>query len=101
MFNDVTAGLIFITYFILYQQVENNFISPTIQSKKVELSALAVLASVTIGLYVFGLAGGIISIPIAGCIKVLLEDYLTRAKQNRIESDKPLTKLVKKLQGES
>lgn len=101
LFNDTTAGLIFITYFILYQQVENNYVSPKIQSKKVELSALAVLASVTIGLYVFGLAGGIISIPIAGCIKVLLEDYLGRAKQSREQSDKPLAKLVKKIHGES
>lgn len=101
LFNDPGAGVVFIIYFILYQQIENNFISPTIQSKKVELSALAVLASVTIGLYVFGLAGGIISIPIAGCIKVLLEDYLVRAKENRKESDKPLAKLVKKIQGEN
>jgi predicted PurR-regulated permease PerM len=101
LFNDPGAGVVFVVYFILYQQVENNFISPTIQSKKVELSALAVLASVTIGLYVFGLAGGIISIPIAGCIKVLLEDYLVRAKENRKESEKPLAKLVKKIQGEN
>jgi predicted PurR-regulated permease PerM len=56
---------------------------------------------VTIGLYVFGLAGGIISIPIAGCIKVLVEDYLERAKKNRIQSDKPIARLVKKLQGEN
>ena len=99
-FNDVTAAIVFIIFFVVYQQVENNFVSPTIQSKKVELSALAVLASVTIGLYMFGLPGGIISIPIAGCIKVLLDEYLSRAKQNRIESDKPLSKLVKKLKHE-
>jgi predicted PurR-regulated permease PerM len=101
IFNDASAGIIFVIYFILYQQIENNFISPTIQSKKVELSALAVLGSVTIGLYVFGLAGGIISIPIAGCIKVLLDEYLSRAKENRESSEKPLAKLVKKLHGES
>lgn len=99
-FNDVTAGIVFAAYFIIYQQIENNFISPTIQSRRVELSALAVLASVTIGLYVFGLAGGIISIPIAGCIKVLLEDYLERAKKKRDENEKPLKKFVKKLQKE-
>jgi predicted PurR-regulated permease PerM len=100
-FNNVTAAVIFIVFFTIYQQIENNFISPTIQSRKLELSALAVLTSVTIGLYVFGLAGGIISIPIAGCVKVLVEDYLARAKRNRIASEKPLVKLVKKLQGES
>jgi len=99
-FNDLTAGIIFAIFFIVYQQVENNFISPTIQARKLELSALAVLTAVTIGLYVFGLAGGIISIPIAGCIKVLVEDYLARARKNREKSDRPLAKLVKKLQGE-
>lgn len=100
-FNNLTAAIIFIIFFVIYQQIENNFVSPVIQSRKLELSALAVLGSVTIGLYVFGLAGGIISIPIAGCIKVLLEDYLTRAKHNRVKSEKPLVKLAKKLQGES
>jgi len=58
-FNDITAAIVFAVYFIVYQQIENNFIAPTIQSKAVELSALAVLASVTVGLYVFGIAGGI------------------------------------------
>ena len=99
-FNSLTAGIIFAVYFIIYQQIENNFISPAIQSKRVELSALTVLVSVTIGIYVFGLLGGIISIPVAGCVKVLLENYLARAKQNREKSEKPLAKLVKKLQGE-
>lgn len=100
LFNDTTAGVIFVVFFILYQQVENNFISPAIQAKKVELSALAILVSVAIGLYVFGLAGGIISIPIAGSIKVLLEEHLSRAKEEREKSAKPLAKLVKKLHGE-
>jgi len=101
VFNNLTAGIIFAVYFIIYQQIENNFISPTIQSRKLELSALTVLGSVTIGLYVFGLAGGIISIPIAGCVKVLLEDYLERAKKNRQRSERPLNKLVSKLRIES
>jgi len=81
-FNDTTAAIIFAVYFMIYQQIENNFISPTVQSKTVELSALAVLASVTVGLYVFGIVGGIVSIPIAGCIKVLVEDYLERKKHH-------------------
>lgn len=97
-FNDITAAIIFIVFFVVYQQIENNFISPTIQAKRLELSALAILAAVTIGLYVFGLPGGIISIPIAGCIKVLVEDHLVRAKKNRAKSSTPLAKLARKLQ---
>jgi predicted PurR-regulated permease PerM len=96
--NDVTAAVVFIIYFVIYQQIENNFISPTIQSKAVEMSALAVLIAVTIGLYVFGIAGGIISIPIAGCVKVLFEEYLARKNAHAHKSEKPFHKLVKKLQ---
>jgi predicted PurR-regulated permease PerM len=100
LMNSLPAGIIFAVYFMVYQQIENNFISPTIQSRRIELTPLAVLCAVTIGLYVFGVAGGIISIPIAGCIKVLVEDYLERTREVRVENKKPLSKLVKKLTGE-
>ncbi len=99
-FNAPYAALIYIVFFILYQQVENNFISPSIQSKRLDLSALTVLVAVTIGLYLFGIAGGIISIPIAGSIKVLIEDYLEHAKKVREDNHKPLHRLAKKLKEE-
>ncbi len=98
-FNSLPAAIIFVVYFVVYQQLENNIISPRIQSKRIELSPLAVLAAVTVGLYVFGIAGGIISIPIAGCIKVLIESYLERSREARNEErskQKPFAKLVKK-----
>ena len=64
--NSIPAAIIFLVYFVIYQQIENNFISPTIQAKTIQLSALIVLVSVTIGTYMFGLIGGLVSIPIAG-----------------------------------
>ena len=97
--NSITAAIVYLVFFIIYQQIENNFISPAIQAKKVELSALAVLVAVTVGLYVSGLVGVVAAIPVAGTIKVFLEDYLERAKQERVEQEKPLKKLAKKLQG--
>ena len=95
--NNPVAGIIFIAYFIIYQQIENNIIAPTIQSRGLELTPLAVLIAVTIGIYVFGVIGAVISIPIAGCIKVLIEYYLERGRHKRVEDKKPLTKLVKKM----
>ena len=99
-FNNMTAGVIYAIYFVIYQQIENNFVSPSIQSKKVELSALTVLVAVTIGLYVGSLLGGLVAIPAAGVVKVLLDNYLEQAKSKRVESEKPLNKLVKKLKNE-
>lgn len=99
-FNNLPASIIYAVFFVIYQQVENNFISPRIQAKKIDLSALAVLVSVTIGIYIAGVVGGIIAIPIAGCVRVLIEYYLAKAKQKREKSKKPLTKLVKKLRSD-
>lgn len=82
--NNIPAALIFFAFFILYQQVESNYISPKIQSKRIDLSPLIILMSVTIGIYLFGIAGGIISIPIAGCIKVVVEDHFARSRK-RVE----------------
>ena len=69
------AGLAFLIYTIVYLQIESNVISPKVQGKGLQLPALAVLGAVTIGVYMFGIIGAIISIPIAGCIKVLIEEY--------------------------
>lgn len=97
-FNSVPAAIAYAVYFIIYQQIENNFISPTIQSKNLDLSPLAILAGLTIGLYMFGLVGGLISIPITGCVKILIEEYIRRARALREKADKPVHKLVKKLE---
>lgn len=95
-FNDPAAAIFYVVYFVIYQQIENNYIAPTIQSRRLELSALTILASVTIGLYLFGIAGGIISIPIAGCIKVLADTYLEQRDHKRKKPlKKPLAKLTK------
>lgn len=74
-FNVPWAGIAFLIYTIVYLQIESNIISPKIQGKGMQLPALVILSAVTIGVYTFGLAGAIISIPIAGCIKVLIEEY--------------------------
>ena len=64
------------------------------------MSALSVLVAVTIGLYVGGLVGGFVAIPAAGVVKVLLDNYLEQVKSKRVDNEKPLNKLVKKLKNE-
>ena len=67
--------MIFLIFYIIYQQFENNMIAPKIQSNGMELPSLIILISITIGMYIFGLLGAIISIPVAGIIKVLYDEY--------------------------
>lgn len=102
MLGSMPGGIIYVIFFTIYQQIENNFISPVIQSKKLELSALIVLVAVTIGLYVGGIIGGVIAIPIAGTIKVFLDDYLEAERVAEAEeSEKPLKRIIKKIKSKS
>ena len=87
LFNDPAGAVAFLVFFLLYNQVENNYIVPKVQSKRLELSALAVLVAVILGIYMFGIAGGIISIPIAGCIKIFVEEYILRVKNKRLHKN--------------
>lgn len=94
-FNALPAAIIYAIYFVVYQQIENNAIVPHIQAKKIELSALAVLAAVTIGLFTFGVIGGIIAIPIAGSIRVLIDEYLKHKQNQRHDADDSKPKVAK------
>lgn len=96
-FNVWGAGLAFLIYTVVYLQIEANVISPKVQGKGLQLPALAVLAAVTIGVYMFGIIGAIISIPIAGCIKVLIEEYgksLAPEEDKKPEPKKEEKKLI-------
>lgn len=88
-FNSPAAGIIFFIYILIYLQIEANFISPKVQSRGMKLPALVVLSAVTIGVYMFGLIGAIIAIPIAGCIKILIDEFA--AEDN---DEKPKAKLA-------
>lgn len=76
--NSVWAGVVFAIYYVFYQQLEGHVILPKVQSKGMRMPMLLVLVAVTIGVYMFGLIGAIVSIPIAGCMKVLAEEYGTK-----------------------
>ncbi|MBQ3309921.1 AI-2E family transporter [Candidatus Saccharibacteria bacterium] len=69
------SGLAFAIFYIIYEQIANNVISPKIQGKGMALPPLVILIAITIGMYTFGLIGTLVAIPIAGCIKVLVQEY--------------------------
>ena len=93
-----TAAIIFLIFFVIYMQIEGNYIVPKIQAKRNKLSALAILVSITIGIYLMGIIGAIISIPVAGCIRILAVDYFAKAKNNRDKSERPIEKIIDKIQ---
>jgi predicted PurR-regulated permease PerM len=78
--HSITAGIIVVVFFIVYQQLENHFLQPVIYGRTVQLSPLAVLVAVLIGAEVAGILGALGAIPVAGAIQVILIDWQKHRK---------------------
>jgi predicted PurR-regulated permease PerM len=76
LFTSPFSALGILAYYILYQQIENYLIQPRLQANTTNMSPLLVFASVVIGVSFSGLFGGLVAIPIAGCIRILILDQL-------------------------
>ena len=78
LFTSPVAALILLGYYFLYQQIENYLVQPRIQANSTNMSPLLVFSSVVIGVNFGGIFGGLVAIPIAGCLRILVLDYLRR-----------------------
>lgn len=92
---DLTAGIILLVFFILYQQIENITLQPIVQGKTTNLPPLVIFVSVILGVALIGPIGGLMAIPAAGCAKVLLVDYFNH-REDLKPGDSPKT-LVEKV----
>lgn len=76
LFHSPWSAIIVLAYYILYQQIENYVIQPRVQANTTNMSPLLVFMSVIVGVSFGGLLGGLVAIPVAGCIRIALIDYL-------------------------
>jgi len=79
--HSITAGIILVVFFVVYQQLENHVIQPIVYSRTVQLSPLAILISVLIGAQLAGVLGALAAIPIAGTLQVLFTAWLDERRK--------------------
>jgi predicted PurR-regulated permease PerM len=77
------AMIVFLVVIVVYQQIENYILQPTIIGKAAQLSGFTVLASVLAFGALFGLIGAIIGVPIAAGLQIVAEE-LTAGRRARI-----------------
>jgi predicted PurR-regulated permease PerM len=68
----LTAALIMLAVVLVYQQVENNLLTPTIQGKAVEISAFFIILGVTIGGALLGPLGALVAVPVVGSLQIVV-----------------------------
>lgn len=76
LFNSVPTALIILAYYLLYLQFENYVIQPKIQANTTNMSPFLVFSSLIVGVSFGGLLGGLVAIPLAGCLRILVLEYL-------------------------
>lgn len=86
-------AITFVIVFLCIQQVEGNFIYPTVVGKSVGLPPIYVFVSITIGSATAGLLGIVLSIPVASVIYALLkrEAALRLEQKQKMEEEQKQT----------
>jgi predicted PurR-regulated permease PerM len=77
------ALIVFLIVMVVYQQIENYILQPTIIGRAAKVSGFTVLASVLAFGALFGLIGAVIAVPIAAALQIVLEE-LTAGRRARI-----------------
>ena len=76
LFTSLPAALIILGYYILYQQIENYAVQPRVQANTTNMSPLLVFVALLLGGSIGGLLGAIVAIPVMGCIRILVLDFI-------------------------
>jgi predicted PurR-regulated permease PerM len=65
-----------VIFYLVYQQIENAFLTPNIMRSQLQMSSAVVLIALLIGSELAGIAGALVAIPSAVLISELAGDYL-------------------------
>jgi predicted PurR-regulated permease PerM len=70
----ITAGIVVIIFFVIYQQLENHLLQPLIFARTVQLNPLTVLLAILVGVELAGILGALLAIPVAGIVQIVARD---------------------------
>ena len=83
----IGPALIMLAVVLIYQQVENNVLTPKIQGKAVNLSGFFIIVAVTLFGALLGVLGALTAVPLAATIQILVQE-LTKERRARIAAAK-------------
>lgn len=72
-----------VIFYLVYQQIENAYLSPAIMKAKVGLPGIAVIVALAIGGALAGIPGALVAVPSAAIIATLVDEYVTDQAHTR------------------
>jgi predicted PurR-regulated permease PerM len=89
----VTAAIIMLVVLLVYQQVENNILTPKIQGKAVNLSGFFIIIAVTLFGALLGVLGALTAVPLAATIQIFVQE-LTKARRAKVAAARSALRVV-------
>lgn len=87
--NDPMQAVVFVIMFLVLQQLENNLIYPRVVGESIGLPGMWVLAAVTVGGEIMGVAGMLLMIPLVSVLYTLAREFTTkRVAERQIDAEK-------------
>jgi predicted PurR-regulated permease PerM len=83
----LTAAVIMLVVILVYQQLENNILTPKIQGKAVQLSGFFIIVAVTLFGALLGVLGALTAVPLAATLQILVQE-LTKARRAEVAEAK-------------
>ena len=81
----LTAAIIMLVVLLVYQQVENNILTPKIQGVAVNLSGFFIIVAVTLFGALLGVLGALTAVPLAATIQIFIQE-LTATRRAKVEA---------------
>jgi predicted PurR-regulated permease PerM len=81
------AAVVMLVVVLVYQQVENNILTPKIQGKAVNLSGFFIIVAVTLFGALLGVLGALTAVPLAATVQILVQE-LTKARRAQVAAAK-------------
>ena len=79
----ITAAIIMLVVLLVYQQIENNVVTPKVQGVAVNLSAFFIIVAVTLFGALLGVLGALLAVPLAAVIQIFVQE-LTKARREKV-----------------
>ena len=84
----LAAAVIMLVVLLVYQQVENNVLTPKIQGKAVNLSGFYIIVAVTLFGALLGVLGALTAVPLAATVQIFVQE-LTKARREKVAAAAP------------
>jgi predicted PurR-regulated permease PerM len=79
----IGAAIVMLIVVLVYQQIENNILTPKIQGRAVNLSGFFIIVAVTLFGALLGVLGALTAVPLAATVQILTQE-LTKARREKV-----------------